>query len=64
MEETIPVVKKTKPKTTRKKKLDEFEEVPNVLAEGIDITKINPKTKTTRKKKLDEFEIVGEEEIV
>ena len=65
LEETEPVVKKTKPKTSRKKKL-ELEEVPNVLAEeeGIDITKIKPKTKTTRKKKLDEFEIVEGEEIV
>jgi hypothetical protein len=53
LEETEPVVKKT----SRKKNL-ELEE------EGIDITKIKPKTKTTRKKKLGEFEIVGEEEIV
>jgi hypothetical protein len=60
LEETEPVVKKTTPKTSRKKKL-ELEEVPNVLdeEEGIDITKIKPKTKTTRKKKLDEFEVVG-----
>jgi hypothetical protein len=50
LDETIPVVKKTNAKTIRKKK-SELEEVPNVLAEGIDITKTKPKT--TRKKKIE-----------
>jgi len=54
LEETIPVVKKSK--TTRKKRLEESE-IPKELAEeGIDITK----KKTTRKKRLEESEIPKE----